>query len=590
MPQLQIMPKVYSYTRMSTPEQLKGDSRRRQVDAANAYATRRGWLLEDRFDDLGVSAFHGKNHKLGALSHFLALVDSGAIERGSVLIVESIDRLSRQDISRALPLLLDLIDRGIRVVTLSPEQEYSSQTVGDATNLIGALFIMARAHEESKMKSVRGREAWISKRSEARRAGKIATRRVPGWLVVKDGRIEVDPHRAEIVREIFELARNGWGAYSISRHLNERGEVPWGKKPSAVWRESYIKKLLRSRTVLGEYQPHTVRIEDGRQIRTEDGQAITEYYPKVIDAALFREVAVTLDARRVTGRGRKGQRFGNLFTGLLRCHCGAGYRFVSKGPPPKGGDYLHCSVALAKGSCSMQPLRYGLVEEFLLGQIESLDARKVMSGLVVDQRLKEAMDEKRTLEEQLETSRNAIGKLTDFIIREGTGEGSRAVKVRLDEEERTLALATKRLTVLDLRVAEVQMASESERRSALKQLISRWRRDPPNAAILRRALAEQIRSLVDRMVISPGMHVLEELLDGGPDGSEDGEAVDNSEDWRAVFGVKSEAELRRLLKDRNFEVHIFYRSGAEERIDGMRGPVFRAKASRKMKELRLVNR
>lgn len=589
MPQLQIMPKVYSYTRMSTLEQLKGDSRRRQVDAANAYATRRGWVLEDRFDDLGVSAFHGKNHKLGALSHFLGLVDSGAIERGSVLIVESIDRLSRQDISLALPLLLDLIGRGITVVTLSPEQEYSSQTAGDATNLIGALFIMARAHEESKIKSVRGRAAWISKRSEARSGGKIATRRVPGWLVVKDGSIEADPHRAEVVREIFELARDGWGAYSISRHLNERGELPWGKKLNAVWRESYIKKLLRSRTVLGEYQPHTVRIEDGRQIRTEDGQAIADYYPKVIDAALFREVAVTLDARRVTGRGRKGQRFGNLFTGLLRCRCGAGYRFVSKGPPPKGGDYLHCSVALAKGNCSMQPLRYGVVEEFLLGQIESLDARKVMNGALVDQHLKDVLDEKSTLEEQIETSRNAIDKLTDFIIREGTGDGSRAVKIRLDEEERTLALSVKRLAVLDLRIAEVQMASEGERRSALTQLITQWRNDPTNAPILRRALAEQIRSLVDRMVISPGTHVLEEVLDGGPNGSEDGEAVVSSEDWRTTFGVKNEAELRRLFKDRNFEAHIYYRSGAEERVDAMRGPVFKAKASRKMKELRLVN-
>lgn len=589
MPQLQTMPKVYSYTRMSTPEQLKGDSRRRQVEAANAYATRRGWVLEDRFDDLGVSAFHGKNRRLGALSHFLGLVDSGAIERGSVLIVESIDRLSRQDISRALPLLLDLIDRGITVVTLSPEQEYSSETVGDATNLIGALFIMARAHEESKIKSVRGRAAWSSKRSEARSAGKIATRRVPGWLVVKDASIEVDPHRADVVREIFELARDGWGAYSISRHLNERGEAPWGSKPNAVWRESYIKKLLRSRTVLGEYQPHTVRIEDGRQIRTEDGQAIAEYYPKVIDPGLFREVAVTLDARKVTGRGRKGQRFGNLFTGLLRCHCGAGYRFVSKGPPPKGGDYLHCSVALAKGSCTMQPLRYGLVEEFLLGKIESLDARRVMSGELVDQRLKEVLDEKRALEEQVEASRNAIEKLTDFIIREGAVDGSRAVKLRLDKEERTLSSASKRLAVIDLRVAEVQMASESERRRALTQLITQWRSDPTNAPILRRALAEQIRSLVDRMVVLPGTHVLEEVLDGGPNGSEDGETVASFDNWQTTFGVKSEAELRKLFKDRNFEVHIYYRSGAEERFDAMRGPVFRANPSRKMKEMRMVN-
>ena len=51
--------KAYSYLRFSTPEQLKGDSQRRQLEAARAYALEQGLELDESltFQDLGVSGF-----------------------------------------------------------------------------------------------------------------------------------------------------------------------------------------------------------------------------------------------------------------------------------------------------------------------------------------------------------------------------------------------------------------------------------------------------------------------------------------------------------------------------------------------------
>ena len=77
---------------MSTPEQITGDSLRRQIAAADAYALRKGLEIEQRFDDIGVSGFRGKNAQIGALKNFLEQVESGKIAQGSYLIVESIDR------------------------------------------------------------------------------------------------------------------------------------------------------------------------------------------------------------------------------------------------------------------------------------------------------------------------------------------------------------------------------------------------------------------------------------------------------------------------------------------------------------------
>src|SRR5690606_34191024 len=123
------------------------------------------------------------------------------------------------------------------------------------TGIIIALGAMARAHSESKRKSGLLSDAGTQKKRVARESGKVLTKRMPAWLELdeKAGQIVVREERAKVVDEIFTKIRDGWGAFSLSRHLNERGEKAWGGRKNAVWRESYIKKIILSRTVLGEY-------------------------------------------------------------------------------------------------------------------------------------------------------------------------------------------------------------------------------------------------------------------------------------------------------------------------------------------------
>ena len=55
------MSKAYSYLRFSTPDQMRGDSFRRQAVLAREYAAKHGLQLDENltFNDLGVSAFRG---------------------------------------------------------------------------------------------------------------------------------------------------------------------------------------------------------------------------------------------------------------------------------------------------------------------------------------------------------------------------------------------------------------------------------------------------------------------------------------------------------------------------------------------------
>jgi Resolvase, N terminal domain len=139
-------PRAYSYVRFSTPEQAKGASYERQIEMAQAYARERGLqLAETTYKDLGVSAFRHKNAETGALRAFLKAVEDGDIPAGSYLLVESLDRLTREAILEAQSLFGLIISAGITIITLLDRKEYSKAGINSApTDLILAIVLMMR--------------------------------------------------------------------------------------------------------------------------------------------------------------------------------------------------------------------------------------------------------------------------------------------------------------------------------------------------------------------------------------------------------------------------------------------------------------
>lgn len=114
--------KVYSYLRFSDPKQALGHSADRQLQYAKAWAAERGLILDESLSlkDEGLSAFHQRHVKQGALGVFLLAVDEGRIPAGSVLIVEGLDRLSRAEPIQAQAQLAQIVNAGI-------DQSFSNQ-------------------------------------------------------------------------------------------------------------------------------------------------------------------------------------------------------------------------------------------------------------------------------------------------------------------------------------------------------------------------------------------------------------------------------------------------------------------------------
>ena len=124
------------------------------------------WQMTPSSKDIGISAFKGANVQSGALGQFLAAVKAGNVERGSYLLVESLDRLSREEILPAHTLFLSIVQAGINLVTLADKRVYRAKST-NLVDMITSLVIMERAHEESKTKSLRVGAAWKQKRSKA---------------------------------------------------------------------------------------------------------------------------------------------------------------------------------------------------------------------------------------------------------------------------------------------------------------------------------------------------------------------------------------------------------------------------------------
>jgi DNA invertase Pin-like site-specific DNA recombinase len=243
---------AYSYIRWSNPSQALGDSLRRQMDETEAWCRRNGFALDASLSlrDMGVSAYRGRHRSdKAALGQFLEAVRSGRVAKGSFLVIENLDRLSREDERTALRLWMDILDAGINIVQLKPETVFRHEK-SDMMDIMRAIIELSRGHKESEMKSDRIGSAWAEKKRRARagedqkptksmgEGSRLLTRRLPAWVSWNDGRPALIPERVSLVRRIFAMTANGYSNAAVARRLTREGVAAWGN--------SNVRTILRA--------------------------------------------------------------------------------------------------------------------------------------------------------------------------------------------------------------------------------------------------------------------------------------------------------------------------------------------------------
>jgi len=484
-------PLAFSYVRFSTPEQSQGDSYRRQATMAADYAAAHGMTLDRSLNlfDLGVSAYRGRNVAQGALATFKKAVEDGRVPQGSVLLIENLDRLSRQTARVAARALEDIVDLGVDVVTLSDGRRYSEKALNeDPLAFLMVVIGFLRGHDESLQKSRRLSAVWSAKRGRAHdAAAKIMTARCPGWLTPRSDRsgFEVIPARAAIVLRVFEEAAKGTGEEAIAKLLNRDHAPPFAA--GLHWHKSAIARMLRNAAAIGRLIPRTSTFVDGRRVRSPAGQPVEAYFPAVIALPLWSRVAAlktTLHARPITTQTRVV----NLLAGLARCSiCESSMTMVNKGAPPKSARYLVCAASKVGAAQHYAATRLEVFERALLGNGRALVAAAPQSGTLE----RKIRDDLVGVDQQLDGDLEAAREIAETIA---AGNRSPTLAARLEEFE--ASIEARRATERDLTAQLVAAGGP-----ALKLRLADLRTALDSRVVDRVLVNAALRAVVDRVVV-----------------------------------------------------------------------------------------
>ena len=318
-------PKIYNYARVSTTKQLQGvgleTQQQRSVleELSNEYGLP---IHDESFVDHGLSAYHGK-HREGALGLVLSRIETGEISPGSILVVFSLDRLSRETVNIAMEQLLSIINRGVRVYTHIDDKLFDAQSQNLTADLIVSLITMQRANEESQTKSKRiiAAAKLALKRWHETGEPQGALGRAPFWIEQSTNSFNIN---AEGVKKAIEMKIAGFGDLKIKQYLDANFEYKPTRKKGGVkavktWDTHTINSLWGKRSLIGE-----------KNLMIEGVEHVMEnYFPSLIDDDTFRKLQIQTSKKQ--GRSTASGKI-PLLRSLARCGiCGGAMVFVDKG-------------------------------------------------------------------------------------------------------------------------------------------------------------------------------------------------------------------------------------------------------------------
>ncbi|MBN8892495.1 MAG: recombinase family protein [Rhodospirillales bacterium] len=370
-----------SYLRFSSRPQEKGSSIDRQQETLSRVVEYYQLILDQTLIDRARSASKGDHRKHGKLGDLLKALKKKKIPRGTVLIVESIDRLTREGIFDVFKMLERIIRSGVILVT-------GDNTIWDEATINSDLNHKLVA-EINAARSYAVRQSEMSKGAHESKRKKLANGEEPGingkpsgWLVrdpVDKSKHSLHPVHAETVKRIYSLCADGKSVRQIARTLAADNVPLFDGMPS--WTGTRIGGLLRDRHVLGMFE--SMRWIDGKRVVI---QQEVKRYPAAVDAALWFRVREVLNSRKRLV-GRRGKSVPNLFTGKVFCGtCGGRLRIDTGGGIRKGRRKrdLICAAYLENRTCidsaryDMHKLERGILTYFImlteLAPVEQKDA------------------------------------------------------------------------------------------------------------------------------------------------------------------------------------------------------------------------
>lgn len=355
--------KAISYARFSSDAQRGGTSIARQETNAKAFCETYGLDLIDSVNDEALSAYHRRNLDTGGLGRILEALRDGKIDTGrTVLLVEQLDRITRDKRRLAARMIEDTLAAGLHIVTLKDSKVWTIERLdGDIGAAIMLAVELTQAHAYSDNLSRRVAASYQMRLNAATSEQRpFRVRKLPWWIdrasYSSDGfpAYKAEPKAAETMRQTVRwILDDDLGVPQVVQRLNsDRRFVEAGKAGS--WSISGMFSMLRNTALYGSY--------------THMGEELAGFFEPVIDETTFLRMRGKFDQRHAKPKRKTSTAW---LQGTLVCgHCGAG-AWIRSG---NGQRYVICSAKQQQGKqvCDAPNVNLKIVEREVLNRLGSL--------------------------------------------------------------------------------------------------------------------------------------------------------------------------------------------------------------------------
>lgn len=443
--------KAISYIRFSSLVQGKGSSVERQERLFEEWlADHPEYAVSDlKAIDRGVSAYSGK-HRQGGLGGLLRAIEDGLIGRGDAIVIEAIDRLTREDAATALSCVTSIVNAGVKIYTVEDQSCYDTASLQSAALHVLVAKIHA-SYEYSNRLSKRLKASYSAKLKKAKEGEYVNAPNRPFWI---DAKGFIKAKEALIVKKAIELYRSGLGQLSILKAIQEEfcsndlkeleGTASEANvKASGMQTIRSVKRLLTNEALIGEW----------RGVKSFEALISVEEYLELIQLVEQR-----------TKFNKPEEKY--LLSGILVCkHCGSAYNFRrqkarSTVSAPEGsieykkkGDivYANCSSFLKSTRCNNSfTVPYEVAE--LVFNRNSDDVVYALASVKASNALSNR--ELAEMRARLKTTENSIERMRKLYEVLGDDADLDRLKHLKDEKkaiERSIEMHNNRLNKTDLR-------------------------------------------------------------------------------------------------------------------------------------------
>ncbi len=476
--------KVAAYCRVSTDQEEQESSYEAQI---SYYTEKIGknpdWTMVKIFADEGITGTQDKKR-----DQFIEMIRLCRKRKIDLILTKSISRFARNTVD-TLKYVRELKVFGIGIIF---EKENINTLEIETEMILTIMSCFAQAESESISKNV----AWGIRQSFREGNVPMHYNTMLGYRKGADGKPEIVPEEAEVVREIYHNYLTGMSLQQIADSLNARGITTKGS--NALWKNNKILNILTNEKYTGDALLQKTYIIDciSKKSRKNNGELpmylVKNHHEPIISRTEFNRVQEEMARRKSkrkvaekfckTEQGKYSAKY--ALTELLVCgECGTPYRRVTwtaKGfkeikwrcinrlqygkkkchnSPTLSEVALHKAIVTAINNfCEVKDDVTEILRESIT---EVLDPTKNGSVLAAQQRLDELannMNELLRLATTPESSKTAMADIQKFsdemkALREFIEtEKSKAMTAEQDTEQMNMVL--KRLEQTDFTLTE----------------------------------------------------------------------------------------------------------------------------------------